>query len=962
MNLQLKSRRSSPLRPTLAAAVFVVGICPLAWAWSPGTASPSAVQGFVVDASIRTDVLSFYNTIYPASEGYAQNMAWTGNVTSGSPGTTSAAFKDDVRRRINFYRALVGLPADIVFNATKSSKCQEAALMMSANDQLSHYPPASWTFYTANGAEAAGNSNLGLGSYGAGVVDGYITDSGSNNNPVGHRRWLLYSLANEMGTGDIPQTETKRSANAIWVVGNFKASGPKGFVTWPNKGYTPQDLVPARWSISYPGAGFGSATVAMTQGGVAVPVSVVSRSDTGIGDNTLVWEPTGLQVSGLQDVPYNVTVSSISGTGVPSSYSYTVTAFNPDVLGQSVTISGSSTPAVSGQDYTFNATSQADQYQLRVSTGSTAGWTEGAESLATITDLTAPDYPLAQSTVKRSGTQAFHLTIPSFAAGDQGFEVARDIVPTASSQLLFYDLFRFVTTASRLSAELSEDNGSTWTEIWARNGNGSTSSSGWDAAFNARSVSLAAYAAKPVRVRFIFRANNSAFTGTSTDVGIFLDDISVSNATELVNTTTTALAGSATSFTLNASTAGSPLMAGTSYYLRIRPNVGTRWFGDGALKTVTATGTPEIAVEQAAGTNLTDGSASIDCGSVNLGSASGALTFTVKNVGTADLTGLLVSKTGTNPGDFSLGSLGATTLAAGASTTFTVTFTPGAAGARAATLRIASNDADENPFDIDLTGDGTVPPQQVADAIEQPGIVITAGGAAAWFAQTETTHDGIDAARSGAISHGQASWMQTTLTGPGTLTYWWKVSSQPNHDFLEFLLDDSVQGEGISGSVEWQKETYSIAAGEHTVTWRYQKDDSGNTGMDAGWLDEVNFVPTVPSALTTWLLANGLPADTDLLDDPNGDGVNLLLAYALNLDPKLDLSGSMPRPVFAANQMSLAFYAGNSDVSYSVESSTDLQTWSIAGVTISAPDANNIRTATMEMNGPRRYMRLVIVH
>ena len=176
------------------------------------------------------------------------------------------------------------------------------------------------------------------------------------------------------------------------------------------------------------------------------------------------------------------------------------------------------------------------------------------------------------------------------------------------------------------------------------------------------------------------------------------------------------------------------------------------------------------------------------------------------------------------------------------------------------------------------------------------------------------------------------------------------------------MLDDSVQGEGISGSVEWQKETYSIAAGEHTVTWRYQKDDSGNTGMDAGWLDEVNFVPTVPSALTTWLLANGLPADTDLLDDPNGDGVNLLLAYALNLDPKLDLSGSMPRPVFAANQMSLAFYAGNSDVSYSVESSTDLQTWSIAGVTISAPDANNIRTATMEMNGPRRYMRLVIVH
>jgi hypothetical protein len=498
------------MHPALAAAAFLAGISPLGWAWSPGTASPGAVQDFVVDTAERADVLSFYSTIYTASGGYAQDMAWTGNMASGSPGTTSAAFKDDVRRRINFYRALVGLPADIVFNDTKNSKCQEAALMMSANNQLSHTPLASWTFYTANGAEAAGQSNLGIGQYGAGVVDGYLTDSGSNNNPVGHRRWLLYSLANEMGTGDIPPTDGKRAANAIWVIGNFKASGPKGFVTWPNKGYTPQNLVPARWSISYPGAGFGSATVTMTQGAAALPVSVVSRSETGTGDNTLVWEPTGLQVSGQQDVPYNVTVSGISGAGVPSSYSYTVTAFNPGVLGQSVTISGTATPAVSGQVYTFNAISQADQYQLRVSTGSPASWSEGAENLATIIDLSAPDYALEQSTVKRSGAKAFHLTFPSFAAGDQGFEVARDIVPTASSQLLFYDLFRFVTSASRLSAELSDDSGSTWTEIWARNGNGNTSSSGWDAAFNARAVSLAAYAAKPVRIRFIFRSNNSA--------------------------------------------------------------------------------------------------------------------------------------------------------------------------------------------------------------------------------------------------------------------------------------------------------------------------------------------------------------------------------------------------------------------------------------------------------------------
>ena len=42
--------------------------------------------------------------------------------------------------------------------------------------------------------------------------------------------------------------------------------------------------------------------------------------------------------------------------------------------------------------------------------------------------------------------------------------------------------------------------------------------------------------------------------------------MSVTNSTELVNPTTTALAGSATSFNLDATTAGAPLVANTSYY------------------------------------------------------------------------------------------------------------------------------------------------------------------------------------------------------------------------------------------------------------------------------------------------------------------------------------------------------------------------------------------------------------
>jgi thiol-disulfide isomerase/thioredoxin len=120
------------------------------------------------------------------------------------------------------------------------------------------------------------------------------------------------------------------------------------------------------------------------------------------------------------------------------------------------------------------------------------------------------------------------------------------------------------------------------------------------------------------------------------------------------------------------------------------------------IDTIMAATVPEIAVEQPSGTNHTDGSATIPYASVTLG-ASTVKTFTVRNPGTANLTGLAVTKNGTHAADFSVSTLGATTLTPSASTTFTVTFAPGAAGSRTAAIHIASNDADENPFDINLT-------------------------------------------------------------------------------------------------------------------------------------------------------------------------------------------------------------------------------------------------------------------
>ena len=116
------------------------------------------------------------------------------------------------------------------------------------------------------------------------------------------------------------------------------------------------------------------------------------------------------------------------------------------------------------------------------------------------------------------------------------------------------------------------------------------------------------------------------------------------------------------------------------------------------------------------------------------------------------------------------------------------------------------------------------------------------------------------------------------------------------------------------------------------------------------------------SALVVWLYSKGVPYNADLQADANNDGVNLLMAYALNLDPNLNLCGSMPRPVLAANQLSLTYYAASGGVSYTVEASADLKSWSATGVTLSGLDANNMRTATVARPGPNRYMRLVVAY
>ncbi|MEA4893237.1 MAG: Ig-like domain-containing protein [Peptococcaceae bacterium] len=125
---------------------------------------------------------------------------------------------------------------------------------------------------------------------------------------------------------------------------------------------------------------------------------------------------------------------------------------------------------------------------------------------------------------------------------------------------------------------------------------------------------------------------------------------------------------------------------------------------------------PEINIQGNA-TSIADGDATpstsdhTDFDSVTVASGTVVRTFIIQNTGAAalSLTGSspYVTLSGTNAADFSITSPPSSSIAAGGSTAFQITFDPSATGLRTASVSIANNDGDKNPYTFSIQGTGT---------------------------------------------------------------------------------------------------------------------------------------------------------------------------------------------------------------------------------------------------------------
>ena len=165
---------------------------------------------------------------------------------------------------------------------------------------------------------------------------------------------------------------------------------------------------------------------------------------------------------------------------------------------------------------------------------------------------------------------------------------------------------------------------------------------------------------------------------------------------------------------------------------------------DEGTYTFTLNGTgisPEIDVDQG-GTAIAN-TTSYDFGTILLGLSSPVTTFTITNNGSSNLSlsgAPVVQITGVHAAEYILDfSATATNLAPGASTTFTIQFTPAAGGTRIATVTIPNNDVDESPYIFNLTGVASTEPEVEVVGIVGASRVLIANGDV-----TPTTADNTD--------------------------------------------------------------------------------------------------------------------------------------------------------------------------------------------------------------------------
>ncbi|MBK1878307.1 S8 family serine peptidase [Pelagicoccus mobilis] len=140
------------------------------------------------------------------------------------------------------------------------------------------------------------------------------------------------------------------------------------------------------------------------------------------------------------------------------------------------------------------------------------------------------------------------------------------------------------------------------------------------------------------------------------------------------------------------------------------------------------------------------------------------------------------------------------------------------------------------------------PDPSLAEAFDAVGRDFFSLGDEGWSAYFSDSVTGGSSIRSGAIGDSERSVLRTRVQGPGVVSFYWRLSSEPLWD-RGVLRIDGVQEKLLSTEDNWER--VSIELGEsrdYEFEWVYEKDGSRSMGQDALFLDGFLFESLADSA------------------------------------------------------------------------------------------------------------------
>lgn len=284
----------------------------------------------------KEEVIQNYKENYLGSDLKSSN--WRGDIDVCDEGVLPKDTYNKTIQRVNYFRGLVGLNTNAILDMKNAYKYQKAAIIMHANNDLSHYPSEDWHCWSKDGYDGASTSNLGYqfpsGSC-TNIIDNFIEDDGDYNDDVGHRRWILHSTKTKFSLGATNRVTSLGVTNLDNSEGNTQIPD---FIAYPAMGYMPHNLIYDRWSFGVPHADFSEAKIIMRgPDGHTMDLTIETRGENFYGDNSIVWQliydnhkPNGsaFVINPGQEITYSVTITDVKKADFKE-YKYDVIIFQP---------------------------------------------------------------------------------------------------------------------------------------------------------------------------------------------------------------------------------------------------------------------------------------------------------------------------------------------------------------------------------------------------------------------------------------------------------------------------------------------------------------------------------------------------------------------------------------------------------------------------------------------------------